>query len=79
MQKLGTRADDVSTLSGDNTAYSVLVSRYMQAVQVEHGGLVLDYAAASLRTACLTGVAQRRMAEPMTVTISVNRIDRRNP
>ena len=31
--------------TGDNTAYSVLVSRYMQAIQHERGGLVLDNAA----------------------------------
>lgn len=63
LQKMGTPAhdEDLTALSGDNTAYSVLVSRYMQAVQVEHGGLVLDNAAAALRTACLTGVADRRL------------------
>ena len=48
--------------SGDNTAYSVLVSRYMQAIQQERGGLVLDNAEAALRTACLTGVATTKMS-----------------
>ncbi|MEZ0367087.1 neutral zinc metallopeptidase [Mycobacterium sp. pUA109] len=48
--------DPGSMLSGDNTAYSVLESRYMLAVQADRGGLVLDNAKAALRTACLTGV-----------------------
>jgi predicted metalloprotease len=52
--------------SGDNTAYSVLVSRYMQAIQQEHGGVVLDNAEAALRTACLTGVATAKMSEEVT-------------
>ena len=52
--------------SGDNTAYSVLVSRYMQALQRERGGLVLDNAEAALRTACLTGVATTKMSEEVT-------------
>jgi predicted metalloprotease len=52
--------------SGDNTAYSVLVSRYMQALQQERGGLVLDNAEAALRTACLTGVATTKMSEEVT-------------
>ena len=47
-------------LSGDNTAYSVLVSRYMLAIQNERGGLALDNAEAALRTACLSGVATTR-------------------
>lgn len=60
LQDLGTPRDDdqfSAALSGDNTAYSVLISRYMLALQHEHGGLVLDNATAGLRTACLTGVA----------------------
>ncbi len=52
--------------SGDNTAYSVLVSRYMQALQRERGGLVLDNAEAALRTACMTGVATTKMSEEVT-------------
>jgi predicted metalloprotease len=52
--------------SGDNTAYSVLVSRYMQAIQQQHGGVVLDNAEAALRTACLTGVATAKMSEEVT-------------
>ncbi len=52
--------------SGDNTAYSVLVSRYMQAIQHEHGGVTLDNAEAALRTACLTGVATAKMSKEVT-------------
>lgn len=65
LQTMGTPSKDekLATLSGDNTAYSVLVSRYLQAVQIEHGGLVLDNAAAALRTACLTGVATTRLSQ----------------
>ena len=37
---------------GDNTAYSALVSRYMMAVEHQHGGLSMDTAEAGLRTAC---------------------------
>ena len=56
----------VGVLSGDNTAYSVLVSRYMQAIQQERGGLVLDNAEAALRTACLTGVATTKMSKAVS-------------
>jgi predicted metalloprotease len=52
---------------GDNTAYSVLISRYMVAVQHERG-LQLDSAEAALRTACLTGVATTKMSEPITTS-----------
>jgi predicted metalloprotease len=50
---------------GDNTAYSILVSRYMQAIQHERG-VSLDTARAALRTACLTGVATVKMSKPVT-------------
>jgi hypothetical protein len=53
-------------VTGDNTAYSVLVSRYMQAIQQERGGVVLDNAEAALRTACLTGVATTKMSREVT-------------
>jgi predicted metalloprotease len=52
--------------AGDNTAYSVLASRYMQAIQHERGGLVLDNAEAALRTACLTGVATTKMSSSVS-------------
>jgi hypothetical protein len=49
---------------GDNTAISIVTSRYMLALQHERG-LSLDFAMAAMRTACLTGVAQRKMIEPL--------------
>ena len=58
--------DAVGLATGDNTAYSVLVSRYMQAIQHEHGGVALDNAEAALRTACLTGVATTKMSKEVT-------------
>ena len=65
MEKLGTPQNDedtLSVLSGDNTAYSALMSRYMMSLQHQTGGLVLDNAEAGLRTACLTGVATTKLA-----------------
>ncbi|MFC3778735.1 neutral zinc metallopeptidase [Mycolicibacterium holsaticum] len=59
-----TGGDELAT--GDNSAYSVLVSRYMQAVQHEHGGVALDNAEAALRTACLTGVATTKLSKSVT-------------
>jgi predicted metalloprotease len=53
----------VGLATGDNTAYSVLVSRYMQAIQRERGGVALDNAEAALRTACLTGVATTKLSK----------------
>jgi predicted metalloprotease len=58
--------DGTGLASGDNTAYSVLVSRYMQAIQQERGGVTLDNAEAALRTACLTGVATVKMSKDVT-------------
>jgi predicted metalloprotease len=55
-------------VSGDNTAYSVLVSRYMLALQHERGGVPLDSAEAALRTACLTGVATTKMTKAVTTS-----------
>lgn len=52
---------------GDYTAYSVLVSRYMLALQ-EQEGLSLDGEQAGLRTSCLTGVATAKMSEPVPVS-----------
>ena len=68
LQKMGTPAErgKAVVLSGDNTAYSVLQSRYMLALQAEHGGLMLDNAAAALRTACLTGVATAKLSQGVT-------------
>ncbi|MGV0624508.1 neutral zinc metallopeptidase [Mycolicibacter minnesotensis] len=65
LQTMGTPSKNqkLATLSGDNTAYSALISRYVQRLQIEHGGLVLDNAAAALRTACLTGVATTKLSQ----------------
>ena len=64
MQQLGSPADESNyvLLQGDNTALSVLTSRYALAVQHENGD-PLDTPVAALRTACLTGVAQAAMAD----------------
>ena len=74
--------DDPSTLAtGDNTAYSVLVSRYMQAIQQERGGVTLDDAEAALRTACLTGVATTKLSKKVvtpdgnTVALTAGDVD----
>jgi predicted metalloprotease len=69
MAAMGTQNDDPDgggLASGDNTAYSVLVSRYMQAIQHAHAGVMLDNAEAALRTACLTGVATGKMSKTVT-------------
>jgi predicted metalloprotease len=68
LEVMGTQTDteEGGLASGDNTAYSVLVSRYMQAIQHGRGGLVLDNAEAALRTACLTGVATVKMSKTVT-------------
>ena len=67
LQELGAlSAEDSGVAMGDNSAYSVVVSRFMQSIQHEHGGVVLDNAAAALRTACLTGVATVKMTENIT-------------
>jgi predicted metalloprotease len=66
LQKVGTPADesDFVLLQGDNTALSMVTSRYALSLQHERG-LPLNSAVAAMRTACLTGVAQRRMADPI--------------
>lgn len=67
LQVLAAPPDDFGTgglAGGDNNAYSVLISRYMLALQHARG-LVLDNAEAALRTACLTGVATARMIKPV--------------
>jgi predicted metalloprotease len=66
LQKIGQVADEKEhTLpQGDDTALSIVMSRYVLAVQREHD-LPLHGPWAALRTACLTGVAHRKMAEPI--------------
>jgi predicted metalloprotease len=69
LEAMGTPRDDEqfsAALSGDNTAYSVLMSRFMLAIQNEQGGLVLDNAKAGLRTACLTGVATTALTKEVS-------------
>ncbi len=70
LEKMGasTEGQDNVLVTGDNTAYSVLVSRYMLAIQHERGGLVLDNAEAGLRTACLTGVATTKLSKEVTTS-----------
>lgn len=69
LEELGAQSGDVDgVVTGDNTAYSVVVSRYMQALQSAHGGVALDTAKAALRTACLTGVATVKMTDEITTT-----------
>lgn len=83
LQAMGTpsRNRRFTTVSGDNTAYSVLMSRYLQRVQIEHGGLVLDNATAALRTACLTGVATTGlsrgvpMSDGRSITLTAGDLD----
>ena len=68
LQRIGAYADNHSRelLQGDDTAFSVVTSRYMLAVQHQQG-LTLTGEHAALRTACLTGVAQRNMATPVAL------------
>ncbi len=64
LAEMGMPADreDYTLLQGDNSALSVVTSRYALALEHERGE-PLDDAAAALRTACLTGVAQSAMSE----------------
>jgi predicted metalloprotease len=68
LQAIGTPSADSNgaPLQGDNTAYSALASRYMMALEHQHGGVPLDTAEAGLRTACLTGVATSRLSKNVT-------------
>lgn len=68
LEVLGLRPEEQEAgglAAGDNTAYSVLISRYMLALQHERG-LVLNNAEAALRTACLAGVATAKITQPVT-------------
>lgn len=64
LQQMGEAADESNyvLLQGDNTALSVLTSRYALALQHENGD-ALNTPASALRTACLTGVAQAAMSD----------------
>lgn len=63
---MGTVADEKQqTLpQGDDTALSVVMSRYALAAQHDRG-LPMQSPWTALRTACLTGVVHRKMAEPI--------------
>lgn len=68
LQSMGEPADEETAqvlIQGDDTAMSVVMSRYTLELQRERG-LALNTADAALRTACLTGVAHRQMAKPVT-------------
>ncbi len=67
LQRFGAYTDRHSghLLQGDDTAFSVVTSRYMLAVEHQRGAALTGERAA-LRTACLTGVAQRDMSAPVT-------------
>lgn len=71
LEEMGTPSEERGGFGlplGDNTAYSVLVSRYMLAIQKQkQPSVVLDNAAAALRTACLTGVATTKMSQQINV------------
>lgn len=68
LRALGTPADEGENVlvQGDNTALSVLTSRFMLALQHQRG-TQLDTAATALRTACLTGIGQHHMASKVTL------------
>lgn len=66
LQALGAKAGNKERVlvQGDNTAISVLTSRIALALENKRGVNLTD-AEAAVRTACLTGVAQRKMVEPI--------------
>lgn len=66
LESLGTPADENQQvlLQGDNSAISIVASRYMLALQKERG-VDISGEVAMMRTACLTGVAQNRMSDPL--------------
>lgn len=69
LQQMGKPQDELAQkqlLQGDNTALSVVVSRYMMALQHERGA-ALDTGSAALRTACLTAVAEKELGKPVQV------------
>jgi predicted metalloprotease len=67
LQQLGSKPDDGEhgMATGDNTGYSIVVSRFMTALQHQRGS-ALDNAVTALRTACLTGVATAKMTSGVT-------------
>lgn len=73
LQALGSPAGTKERVlvQGDNTAISVLTSRIALALQQSRGVNLTD-AGAAVRTACLTGVAQRKMVEPIDASSGGN-------
>ena len=72
----GTPLDTKPTVVfGDYTAYSVLLSRYMLAMQNQRGGLSLDNESAGMRTACLTGVATTKLVTDPNFKLSGGDLD----
>jgi hypothetical protein len=65
LAKVGGR-DEHELPQGDDTALSIVMSRYVLAVQHERG-LPMQSPWTALRTACLTGYTHRKMAEPITI------------
>jgi predicted metalloprotease len=63
MAKVGGR-EEHQLPQGDDTALSIVMSRYALAVQHERG-LPMQSPWTALRTACLTGYTHRKMAEPI--------------
>ncbi|WP_454561175.1 neutral zinc metallopeptidase [Mycobacterium haemophilum] len=57
-------ANEYTLPQGDDTALSIVMSRYTLAVQHERG-LSMQSPWTALRTACLTGYVHRKMAEPI--------------
>jgi predicted metalloprotease len=76
LQKMGAPANETNyvrlqgnvVLQGADTALSVVMSRYVLDLERERG-LPLDTPAAAVLTACLTGVAHRKMAEPVQLAL----------
>jgi predicted metalloprotease len=66
LAKLGKKTDmkQHNLPQGDDTALSIVMSRYALAAQHERG-LPMQSPYTALRTACLTGFAHRQMAEPI--------------
>lgn len=65
LKRLGEPGDefhDFVLLQGSNTAMSALISRYVLAVQKD-SGLATTSTQTALRTACLTGAAERQIAD----------------
>lgn len=72
LQKLGqpkNEDDEGVLLQGDNTALSVVISRYALALQHERG-VDLDTSLAAVRTVCLTGAAQAAMTGDAALRLS---------